>query len=68
MQDEYTIRQNTFGTYEVLIKFANGEERRRGRFTTKAAAAEWIAENRPSLTPALNTKVPATAGGTPVAV
>jgi hypothetical protein len=41
-QDSYTISQNTFGTYEVLIKFATGEDRRQGRFVTEAAARAWI--------------------------
>jgi hypothetical protein len=48
-QDSYTISQNTFGTYEVLIRFATGEERRQGRFVTEAAARAWIESRRPSV-------------------
>jgi hypothetical protein len=49
-QDSYTISQNTFGTYEVLIKFASGDERRQGRFLTEAAARAWIGERKGSVT------------------
>ncbi len=48
-QDSYTISQNTFGTYEVLVRFATGEERRQGRFVTEAAAHAWIESCRPSV-------------------
>jgi hypothetical protein len=48
-QDGYTIGQNTFGTYEVLIKFATGEHRRQGRFVTEAAARAWIEQRKPSV-------------------
>ena len=61
-QDDYTICRDIFGTYEVLIKFATGEERRRGRFATKASAMAWMGEYHPSLTPATGAMGNATAG------